>query len=129
MGKAAQTGLDTANENGHILISLTDQIAVDDGGVVGPLTHDTAGGKGIGLAFVLGHGVVIDHGVHIAAGNQETQTGSAQNIDGLGIAPIRLGDDAHSIAGVFQYTADDGMSEGGVVHIGIGNDVYKVALA
>ena len=71
VAQAAKAGFDAADENGHILVGLADQIAVDDGGVVGALAHNTAGGEGIGFPLVLGNGVVVHHGVHIAAGHQE----------------------------------------------------------
>ena len=129
MGKTAQAGLNAANEDGHILIGLADQITVDDGGIVRAFTHHTAGGEGIGLALVLGDGVVVHHGVHIAAGHQKTQTRFAQNVNGFRISPIRLGDDTHRVTGLFQHTADDGMTKRRMVHISVGDHIYKVALA
>ena len=100
--QAAQAGLNAADDDGRVLVGLADQIAVDHRGVVGPLAHLAAGGVGIGLPAVLGDGIVVDHGVHIAAGNQEAQTGLAVNIDGGGLAPVGLGDDAHLITGLLQ---------------------------
>ena len=123
----SQSGLKASDEDGNILIGPADQIAVDDGGIVRPLAHHTAGGEGIGLALVLGDGVVVHHGIHIAAGHQKAQPRIAQRIDGLGILPIRLGDDADGIAVAFQNAADDGVTERGVIHIGVTDHIHKVA--
>ena len=128
MGKPAEAGLDAANEDGDVLIESADQIAVDHGGVVRALAHYAAGGKGIGLAAVLADGVVVYHRVHIAAGNQKAQPRSAENIDGLGIFPIRLGNNAHGIAGVLQHTADNGVAKGGVIYISVTDHVDEIAL-
>ena len=129
MTQPAQAGLDTADENGHIFINLTDQVAIDHSGIIRALAHLGAGGEGVGLALVLGDGIMVDHGIHIASGYQETQPGTAVDIDGLRIFPIGLGNDAHAVALAFQDTADNGMTKGGVVYVGIADDVDKVALA
>ena len=128
VGKPPQAGLDTTNENRHILVNLPNQIAIYHRGIIRALAHHTTGSKGIVLPFVLGDGVMIDHRIHIAAGYQKAQPGLAQYVNRLGILPIRLGDDTHGIPGIFQHTADNGVTEGGVVYIGIGNDIHKVAL-
>ena len=62
MSQTPQAGFNTADENGHIFISLPDKIAVDHGGIVGPFAHFAAGGEGIGLAAVgvpMGYRVII----------------------------------------------------------------------
>ena len=41
------------NQNRNIFVGSSDQIAVDDGGIVGAFAHFTAGGEGIGFAAVL----------------------------------------------------------------------------
>ena len=71
---------------------------------------------------------MIDHGVHVAAGHKETQAGTAIDIDGSGILPVRLGDDTHAVPVAFQNPADDGMAEGRMIYIGITDDIHKVAL-
>ena len=128
MAETPQAGFDAADEDGHVLVGLADQVAVDDGGIVRPLAHDAPGGEGVGFPAVLGDRIVVHHGVHVAAGHQKAQPGTAIHIDRLGIFPVRLGDNAHAIAVAFQHPADNGVAEGGVIHIGIPNDVDKVTL-
>ena len=128
MGQPPQAGLNAADENGNILIGAADQVAVNDSGVIRPFSHDTARGKGIGFPAVAGDGIVVHHGVHIAARNQKRQPGRSEYIDGFGILPVRLGDDAHAVAVMLQNPADNGVAKGGMIHIGIPNHIYKVAL-
>ena len=116
-----------ADEDGNILVALTDQIAVDNGCVVRPFAHNAAGCKCIGFSFVFCDGVVVDHGVHIAAGYQESQTGTAENIDGFGVLPVGLGDDTDAVAVAFQNAADDCVTKRRMIHVGITDHVYKVA--
>ena len=127
MPQPAQTRLNAADEDGNVLVGLTDKVAVDRGGVVRALAHDAAGGEGVGFPVVLGDGIVVDHGVHIATGDQKPQPGTAENVDGFGIFPIRLRDDAHIVAVAFQNPADDGVAEGWVIDVGVANDVHKIA--
>ena len=127
MSEPPQAGFDTANENGNIPIPLTDQIAVNHGGIIGPFTHDTAGSKGIILSSVLGDGIMVDHGIHITAGNQKPQPGSTVNINRLRFFPVRLRNDTHAIPMLLQHTADNGMPKGGMIHISIADHINKIA--
>lgn len=127
MPQPAQTRLNAADENGNVLVGLADKVAVDRGGVVRALAHNAAGGEGVGFPVVLGDGIVVDHGVHIAAGDQKAQPGTAENVDRFGIFPIRLRDDAHIVAVAFQNPADDGVAEGWVIDVGVADDVHKIA--
>ena len=52
----------------------------------------------------------------------------AIDVDGLGIFPVGLGNDAHGIAVAFQHAADDGMTERGMVNISVADDIDEVAL-
>ena len=128
MGQPPQTGLDAANQDGNILVGLADEVAVDNGGIVRPLAHYPAGGKGIGFPPVLGHGIMVYHAVHVATADQKAQPGAAKDINGLGGFPVRLGDNAHAVAVVFQNSGNNGMTEGGMIHIGIPAYIYKIAL-
>ena len=128
MTETAQGCFDTADEDGNIFVGLSDQITVDHGGIIRTFAHLAARGKGVCFPLVLGDGIVVDHGVHVATGHQKSQAGTAVDVDGLGILPVRLGDDAHRVAVALQNTADDGVAKGMVIHIGITNDIDKVTL-
>ena len=128
VAETPQTGFNAADENGYILVGAADQVAVNHGGVVRALAHDAAGGKGVGFPAVLGDGIVVYHGVHVAAGHQKAQPGTAKHVDGLGVFPVRLGDNPHAVAVVLQNPADDGVAEGRVIHIGIADDVDEITL-
>ena len=126
--QSAQTRLHTADDDGGLLIGLSDQIAIDDRGIVRALADGAAGGIGVKLSAVLEDGIVIDHGIHIAAHDQKPVFGLAQRFDGLRVLPIRLRDDANLIARVLKYPGNNGMAEGGMIHIGVADHIDKVAL-
>lgn len=128
MGQPPQTGFYAADEDGHVPVGLADEIAVHDGGPVRPLAHDATGGEGVGLPAVMGHGIVVYHGVHIAPCDQKAQSGPSQGADGFGILPVWLGENPHFIPRRLQNPADDGVAKGGMVHVGVTNDIDKVAL-
>ena len=71
---------------------------------------------------------MVYHGVHISAGYEEAQPGLSQHPDALRIFPVRLGDDPHLVAVRLQKPGYDGVSEGGVVHIGVTAHIDKVTL-
>ena len=71
---------------------------------------------------------MVHHGVHIAAHHQKAQSRLAQRTDGIGILPVRLGNDAHLIPRRLQHAADDGVAEGRMIHIGVTDDIDEVAL-
>ena len=64
--KAAQARLDAADDDGHMLEALADEVAVDAHGAVGAQTRLAAGRVGVGGAAFLVGGVVVDHRVHVA---------------------------------------------------------------
>ena len=128
MGKPPEARLNSADQDGNLLIGLADQVAVDYGSVVRALAHDPARGKCVRFPVVAGDGIVVHHGIHIAAGHQKGKPGLSEYIDGFRILPVRLRNDAHTVAVMLQHPADDGMTEGGMVYVGIPNHIYKIAL-
>ncbi len=128
VGQAAQTCLDAADDDGGVLERLADEVTVDRDGSVGTVTLLAAGGIGVGVAAVLGHRIVVDHGVHIAGADQKAQARLAEHGDAGGVGPIGLADDAHLVAVCVEYAADDGHTKAGMVHVGVAADVDKVAL-
>ena len=128
VGQTAEAGLNAAHHNGLVGIGPADVVAVDGGGVVRPLSDDAAGSKGVRFPALFGHGVVVDHRVHVAAHHQKGQTGFPQGLDAGGVLPVWLGDDAYLIARVLQHPGDDGVTKGGMVHVGVPDNIYKITL-
>ena len=128
VGKAAQARLDAAQHDGGVLVRAADEVGVDHAGVVGARPHDAPGGVEVLAAAALGYGVMVDHGVHVAGGDQEGQAGLAQDGNALGVVPVRLANHAHLEAVGLQGARDDGHAKAGVVHVGVSADVDEVAL-
>ena len=63
--------------------------------------------------------IVIDHGIHISGGDEEGETGLAEDTDTFGIPVVRLCDDPGAVAVGFEQPAEDGRTEGGMVYIGV----------
>ena len=67
-------------------------------------------------------GVTIDHRIHIAGGNTKIEIGFAQCSKALCIAPVWLGNNAHSITLSLKYSANHRHTKARVIHIGIASD-------
>ena len=128
VGQPAKRRLDAAQDDGRVLEAAADEVAVDHGGVVRAQAHLAAGGVEVLAAALLGHGVVVDHGVHVAGAHEEGQARLAQGGDACGVVPVWLGDDAHLVALGLEQARDDGDAKGGVVDVGVPADVDEVAL-
>ena len=128
MGKTAEGCFDAADDNGNMGIAPADEIAVDGGGIVRAQAHFAPGGEIVIAPAAFCHGIVVHHGVHIAAHHQKAQARGAQKLDAVRVLPVRLGDDAHLKPMGLQNPADDGMAKGGVVYIGVADDIDKIAL-
>ena len=128
MSHAPQTRLDAADDDGNLPEMFPNHIAVHDGGIVRPFSHDAAGGEGVGFPPSLGHRIVIYHGIHIAGRDEKSQPRFPQGKNRVLILHIRLGNHTHRVASGLQHAPDDRMSEGGMVHIGIPADVHEIQL-
>ena len=128
VGEAAQARLDAAQDDGRILEGAADEVAVHDGRMVGPKPHAPSRRVGVGAAVLPRHGVVVDHGVHVARRDEEGKPRLAERRDACGIAPVGLGDEAHLVAVRLEQPADDGRSEAGMIHVGVAADIDEVAL-
>ena len=117
VGQAAQACLDAADDDGGVLERLADEVAVDRDGAIGSVSLFTARGVGIGVATMLGHRVVVDHGVHVAGADEKAQARFAEHRDAGGVGPVGLADDAHFVAVRVEHAADDGHTKAGVVHV------------
>ena len=87
-----------------------------------------AGGIGVGVAAVLGHRIVVDHGVHVAGADEKAQARLTEHRDAGGVGPVGLADDAHFVAVRVEYAADDSHAKARMVHVGITADIDEVAL-
>ena len=80
------------------------------------------------MAAVLGHRIVVDHGVHVTGADEKAQARLTEHADAGGVGPVGLADDAHLVAVRVEDAADDGHAKAGVVHVSVAADVDKVAL-
>ena len=128
VGQAAQACLDAADDDGGVLERLADEVAVDRDGTIGAVPLLATGGIGIGVAAVLCHRIVVDHGVHVAGADQKAQARLAEHRDAGGIGPVGLADDSYLVAVRVEHAADDGHAKARMVHVGVTADVDKVAL-
>ena len=71
VGQAAQARLDAADDDGGVLERLADEVAVDRDSSVGTVPLLATGSVGVGVAAVLGHRIVVDHGVHVAGTDEK----------------------------------------------------------
>ncbi len=85
-----QTGLDAADDHRHIFIYPADQIAINHGRVIRPFIRLAAWSIGVHGTVPAGHEIMVDHGIHIAAGYKKAKPGPAQYRDALLILPVRL---------------------------------------
>ena len=124
----SQTGFDATQNDRSFLISLPDQIPVDNAGIIRPLSHNTSGCVSIGLPSLFGYGIMVDHGIHISCGYKKSKTWFAKNRDAVRCLPVRLCNDSHSVATGFQQPCDDGMTKGRMVYISISGNIDKIDL-
>ena len=120
--------LNAADDDGGFFVALTDQIAVDRHGVVRALSGDAAGRVCVSFPVAAGDGIVVHHRVHVAAADQKAEPGLAQDGDGIGVFPVRLGDDADLVAVGPQNARDDRVSKRRMVNVRVADDIDKVAL-
>ncbi len=123
-----QTRLNTADDDRGMLIAFPDQVTVDGHRAVRTLSHDAARCIGVGLPMMLRDGVVIHHGIHVAAGHEEAEPRLPELHDGRRIVPVRLRQHRDLIAVRLEHTGDDGGPEAGVVHIGVPHHIDEIRL-
>ena len=128
MHKAAQAGLDAANDDGHMGPQALYHLSIYHGGMVGPLAHRAPSGVFIHAAGIFRCCIMAQHGVQIATGNEHAQTGLAQLSKIVWLVPGRLAQKCHLVALSLQHTANHRRSKGRVVHIGIAANEQKVQL-
>ncbi len=122
MGDAPQAGFYAAYDDGHIAECFTYPLAVHRDRAVWPVSRTVARGVGVIVTLFFVRGVMVDHGVHVARGYAHEQIGSAQGFEGLGAAPVGLGDYADSKPLSLQHAPYNGHAETRMVHIGVAGD-------
>ena len=128
VGKAAQGRFQTAQDHRQVGIGLLGKAGVHGGAAVRACTALAAGGVFVLGAGDLGHGIVADHAVHVAAADEKAVLGLAEPLEVLAVGVAGLGQHADLIALGFQQAADDGGAKAGVVHIGVAAHHHKVQL-
>ena len=126
MRKAAQGGLDPADDHRRVGKGLSGAVAVNDDGAVGAAAALPAGGIEVVAAPLFGHGVVGDHRVEIAGVDQHGEARPAHGAEGVRRVPVGLGEDGDAEPRLFQHAADDRGAEGRMIHIGVARDQQKV---
>ena len=124
----SKTGLNPADDDRRMLVSPADQVAVDDDGVVRALADDAAGRVGVLVAALLGHRIVVDHGVHVAGGNQKAEPRLAILLYTRVVAPVGLADQRNAVAAGLQQAANDCGAKARMVHVRVAADIDKVGL-
>ena len=119
MRDATQRGLDATQHDGRIGKGLAAALGIDDNGAVGPPAALAVRRVAVVVPEPPVGGVAVHHRVHVARGDAEEQVGLAQCPEGGGIAPLRLGDDAHPEALRLQQPGHQSHAETGMVDVGV----------
>ena len=126
MGQPPQARLNSADDDRNIFVRLANQIAVDNCGIVGPFSKNASRRKGIVVPSFFRHGIMIDHGIHIPSADDKSKSRFSININTFFVFPVGLGYDPYPVIICFQNPADNGVTKGGVVHIGIPDNIDKI---
>ena len=95
VGHPPEACLQTTENHRLLLESPADQIPVDHHRIIRPLSHHSAGRKGVPAPVLFVDRVVVHHRIHVSRRDQKTQPGLSQNRHTPGIPPVRLADHAH----------------------------------
>ena len=124
--EAAQRSLDAADGDGHVGICLANAVAIDDRRAVGAPAGLAAGGIGVLAARLLRGGVVVDHRVDDAGGDQEADLRPAKPAEVLAGVPVRLRQHRHAIAGAFEHARDDRQPKRRMIDVGVAGHIDEV---
>ena len=103
-----------------------DAVAVHRDRAVGTQARTPAGGVHVRISPLARDGVVIDHAVDHAGGDQKAELWLAEALERLRAVVFRQTEHGHTVSRRLQHPADDGVPEGGVVHICLAYDVDKI---
>ena len=119
MGNSAQTGLNTANDHGHISKCFFAALGVNQCRAVGPQATFATRRISVVAARLAIRRVVVDHRVHVPCRDTKEQGGSTQYRKSVGALPVGLGDDAHAKTLSLQGSANHRHAKTGVVDISV----------
>ena len=128
MHKAAEAGLNAANNNRHMGPQALHHLGINHGGMIRPLAYRPTSSIFIHTAGIFGRCIMAQHGIKIATGNEHTQTGLTQGSKIFNLIPSRLAQQRHLVALGFQHPANNRRTKGRMVHIGITADEQKIQL-
>ena len=128
MGEPPEGGFQPAQDYRQVGVGLFGQFGVDGGAPVGAGPRLAAGGIFVLGPGDLGHRVVADHAVHVAAADEKAVFGFAEPLEVLAVGIPGLGQHPHPVALGLQKAADDGGAEAGVVHIGVAAHHHEIQL-
>ena len=127
MRNAAQRGFDAAQHDGRGGIGFATALRIDEHGAVRTLSAFAARRVGIVVPQTPVRRVAVHHRVHIAAGDAEEQVGLTQRLEGGGVAPFRLRNDADPEALGLEQPPDDRHAEARVIDVSIARDEDDIA--
>ncbi|MNT24715.1 hypothetical protein D3C72_1602060 [compost metagenome] len=128
MGDAAQRRFDAADDDGHVWIRFARALGVHGDGAVRAFIRFRIRRVGVvGADLAVGR-VLVDHGIHVAGGNAVIQARLAEDAERVSRQPVRLADDADSVALRFEQAANEGHAETRMVNVGVARDEDDVAL-
>ena len=128
VGEAPEGGLQPPHDHGQAGKSLPHPTRVDDDRPIGPQTRLLAGTVKVLAPTALGRRVMGHHAVQVPGGEHAAELRPSHGPDGLGVVPVRLGQDGHPVARRFQQPADHRRPEGGMVHIGVPGDQQDLVI-
>ena len=126
VSKPAKGSFHAADGDRNIAECLTDQVAVYNQRAVGALGALAAWGVHVGRTALFRGGIVIDHAVNHAGGNEEAVIRPAKTLEVRGVLPVRLSENGYAVTGSLKRTGNDGRTKGGMIDICVADDIDKI---
>ena len=127
MRGSTQRALNATKNDGHLRISLSTTLAVNNRSSIWALAPDVTRCVSIIRAYFAVSCVAIDHRIHIARRHPPKEVGLAQDLKGLCALPIRLGNDADSKTLRFKHSTNHSHPKTWMIHISVPSDDDDVA--
>ena len=129
--KAPQRGFDAADHDRDVGKEPLELASVNRRGVVGPLSRRRVRRVRIARPPFLARGVVVDHRIHVAAGNAEEEPrppAGEKVFETAGVVPTGLGNDPHLVPSGSEQAADQRHAERGMIDVRVSIDQDDVEL-